>query len=261
MKVHSNKGWYSPSNLWYRVHSLFLLAITGLSHLPDFILWASCQILKIAGCACVGNAGNVFPSPRVSHPDMHHGSCETHVPWCMPGSLTSGLLLNRWRGKRSRHSRRMRKPQVYVSGKRPMGVASHNKPDHSYFMSFHIDNIMICTKTEIFFTNSIKISLCWITQSASPSSFVTIVYTLTKTFAKHVNICTSFIAPNISKPKLKPHCSYGSYYRYQCWFSPVTIFNQYFKTLMYRSILMGTLSNSPYTKSCFLYAKYPFTET
>ena len=43
-----------------------------------------------------------------------------HVPWCMPGSLTSGFLWSRWRGKCSRHSRRMRNPQFYVSGKRPM---------------------------------------------------------------------------------------------------------------------------------------------
>ena len=26
--------------------------------------------------------------PRVSDPDMHHGTCLTHVPWCMSGSLT-----------------------------------------------------------------------------------------------------------------------------------------------------------------------------
>ena len=38
----------------------------------------------------------------------------------MPWSLTSGFLWNRWRGKRSRHSRRMRNPQFYVSGKRPI---------------------------------------------------------------------------------------------------------------------------------------------
>ena len=28
--------------------------------------------------------------PRVSDPDMHHGTCVMHVPWCMPGSLTGG---------------------------------------------------------------------------------------------------------------------------------------------------------------------------
>ena len=56
--------------------------------------WASYQIRKIAGCACAGNAGNVPPrrqfqrKPLVSDPAMHHGTCVTHVPWCMSGSLT-----------------------------------------------------------------------------------------------------------------------------------------------------------------------------
>ena len=58
--------------------------------------WASYQIRKIAGCACAGNAGNVSPrrrfqrKPVVSDPGMHHGTCVTHVPWCMSGSLTCG---------------------------------------------------------------------------------------------------------------------------------------------------------------------------
>ena len=58
--------------------------------------WASYQIRKIAGCACAGNVGIVFPHPRfqgkplVSDPDMHHCTCVTHVPWCMSGSLTCG---------------------------------------------------------------------------------------------------------------------------------------------------------------------------
>ena len=60
------------------------------------------------------------PSLRVDDPDMHHGTCVTHVPWCMPGSLTSGFPWSRWQGKRSRHSWRMCNSQVYVSGKRPM---------------------------------------------------------------------------------------------------------------------------------------------
>ena len=60
------------------------------------------------------------PPPRLSDPDMLQGTCVTHVPWCMPGSLTSGFLWTRWRGKRSRHSRRMRNPQFYVPGKKPM---------------------------------------------------------------------------------------------------------------------------------------------
>ena len=58
--------------------------------------WASYQIRKIAVCACAGNAGNVFPrrrlhrKPLVSDPGMHHGTCVTHVPWCMSASLTRG---------------------------------------------------------------------------------------------------------------------------------------------------------------------------
>ena len=78
------------------------------------------QTRKIAGCACAGLAGNVSPPTRVSDPDMHHGTCVTHVPWCLPESLTSGFLWSRWRGKRCRHSRCKRNPQFYVSGKRPM---------------------------------------------------------------------------------------------------------------------------------------------
>ena len=41
--------------------------------------WASCQIRKMAGCACARNAGNVSPLPRVGDPDMHFGACVTHV--------------------------------------------------------------------------------------------------------------------------------------------------------------------------------------
>ena len=58
--------------------------------------WASYQIRKIAGCACAGNAGNVFPThrlqrkPLVSDPGMHQGTCVTQVPWCMSESLTWG---------------------------------------------------------------------------------------------------------------------------------------------------------------------------
>ena len=66
-----------------------------------------------------------FPRPRVSDPDMRHGTCVMHVPWCMPGSLTHGFLWSRWWGKRSRHSQRMRNLQFYVSGKRPMDYRSN----------------------------------------------------------------------------------------------------------------------------------------
>ena len=63
------------------------------------VLWASFQIRKIAGAHAPGMPGTFPPSPQVSDPDMHHGTCVTHVPWCMPGLLTSGFLWNRRRGK------------------------------------------------------------------------------------------------------------------------------------------------------------------
>ena len=82
-------------------------------------LWASYQIRKIAGCACAGNAGNVLPArrlqrkPLVCDPVMRDARAVMHV----------GIANPRWRGKRSRHTWRMRNPQVSVSGKRPMGTA------------------------------------------------------------------------------------------------------------------------------------------
>ena len=51
--------------------------------------------------------------------------CVAHVPWCMSGSLTRG-----WRGKRSQNSQRMRNPQLYVSGKRPMYYYIHEDTRH-----------------------------------------------------------------------------------------------------------------------------------
>ena len=65
----------------------------------DITPWASCQIRKIAVAHAPGMPGTFSPSPQVSDPDMHHGTCVTHVPWCMPGSLYSSFLWNWRRGK------------------------------------------------------------------------------------------------------------------------------------------------------------------
>ena len=69
-----------------------------------------------------GMPGTFSPPPRASDPDMHHGMCVTHVPWCMSRSLARCFLWSRGRGKRSRHSWRMHSPRFYASGKRPMGT-------------------------------------------------------------------------------------------------------------------------------------------
>ena len=77
-----------PRSLWIR------LLVSRV--ILDSILWTSYQIRKTAGCACTGNAGNVFPitdfqsKPLVNDPGMHRGTCVTHMPWCMSGSLTRG---------------------------------------------------------------------------------------------------------------------------------------------------------------------------
>ena len=50
-------------------------------------------LCNIAG-ACTGNAGNIFPAinfnrkPLVRDHGVHHGTCVTHVPWCIQWSLT-----------------------------------------------------------------------------------------------------------------------------------------------------------------------------
>ena len=51
---------------------------------------ASCQIRKFAGSHAPGMSETFSTPSRVSDPDMHHGTCVIHVPWCMPESLTHG---------------------------------------------------------------------------------------------------------------------------------------------------------------------------
>ena len=58
--------------------------------------WTSYQIRKIAGCACAGNAGSVFPANALKGnrglaiPACIMARAGPHVPWCMSGSLTCG---------------------------------------------------------------------------------------------------------------------------------------------------------------------------
>ena len=76
--------------LCFWVHVVFLYIGEACATL--LCQWASYQIRKIAVCACAGNAGNIFPATDfeqlVSDPGKHHGTCVTHVPWCMSGTLT-----------------------------------------------------------------------------------------------------------------------------------------------------------------------------
>ena len=69
------------------------------------------RYVKLRVAHASGMPGTFSPPPGVRDPDMHHGTCVTHVPWRMPGSLTSGFLWSWWRGKRSCYSQRVRNPQ------------------------------------------------------------------------------------------------------------------------------------------------------
>ena len=53
------------------------------------------RYIKIRVALAPGIPGTFSPPPRISDPEMHHGTCVTHVPWCMPGSLTSGFIWRR----------------------------------------------------------------------------------------------------------------------------------------------------------------------
>ena len=109
-------------------HKINAMCATTRAHCLDQVTWKLwyhgplARYVKLRVAHAPGMPGTFSPPPRVSDPDMHLGTCATHVPWCMPGSLTNGFHWSRWRGKRFRHLRRMRNPQCYVCGKMPMAV-------------------------------------------------------------------------------------------------------------------------------------------
>ena len=109
------------SSYFHSVNSPWPNDVTDLGyHWPTSRYGPVIRYPKLRVARAPGMPGTFSPPPRVSDPDMHHGTCVTHVTPCMPGSLASGFLWSQWRRKRFRHSRRMRNPRFYVSGKRPM---------------------------------------------------------------------------------------------------------------------------------------------
>ena len=109
------------------------------------VIWDSAhgplaRYVKLGVAHAPGMPGPFSLPARVRDPDMHHGTCVTHVPWCMPRSLTGGFHWSRWRGKRSRHSRCVRNPQFYVSGKR---TVPHEIKQGDIVLSVHM-YVYIC---------------------------------------------------------------------------------------------------------------------
>ena len=105
---------------------------------------------KLRVAPAPGMPGTFNQPSRVSDPDMHHGTCVTHLRWSMSELLTSGFRWSRWRGKRSRHSRRMHNPQFCVSGKRLMLYAAiefAKQTDFStiwFFYNILLDTLRAC---------------------------------------------------------------------------------------------------------------------
>ena len=69
----------------FDIHLCFLYV----AHVCRLIHWPLTRYATLRVAHAPGMSGTVSPPPRVSDPDMHHGTCVTHAPWCMPGSLTS----------------------------------------------------------------------------------------------------------------------------------------------------------------------------
>ena len=86
---------YWRMNTWYRTCRFISHARSF--YFLDFTMpspWASSQISTNHGLRMRRECRERFPchrpqrKPLVSDPDMHHGTCVTHMPWCMSGSLT-----------------------------------------------------------------------------------------------------------------------------------------------------------------------------
>ena len=131
---------------------------------------------KLRATHAPGMPGMFSPLPGVSDPDMHRGTCATHVPWCMSGSVTSGFLWSRWRGKRSRHSQRMCNPRFYVSGKRPVmqPLMTHTTEAKHELGSCELTNECICN-THLVFIAQLTPLLSVMRISDSRTSLVTLI--------------------------------------------------------------------------------------
>ena len=119
------------SQHWFRQWSGAIILV---AQRHKAVIWSNLHIwlygpltrnVKLRVAHVPGMPGMLSPPPRVSDPDMHHGTCVTHVPRCMPWSQTGGFLWSQWRGKRSRHSRCMPNAQFYVSGEKSIARSSH----------------------------------------------------------------------------------------------------------------------------------------
>ena len=118
------KAWYCQATSYYLSQCwpdlCHYMSSIGHNDLSGSVHGPLARYVQLRVAHVLRMSGTFSTPPRINDPDRYYGTCVTHVPWCMPGSLTSGFLWSRWRGKCSRHSGRMRNPQFYISGTRPM---------------------------------------------------------------------------------------------------------------------------------------------
>ena len=110
--------WYNP----WQSRKVAFINMTAIS----FVLWASYQICKIAGCACAGNAGNVSPRRRIQRKLL------VTIPACIMARASRTCRdacrdhLPTVAGKTFPAFPAHVHPQFYVSGKRPMETHSRD---------------------------------------------------------------------------------------------------------------------------------------
>ena len=99
-----------------------------------------------------GTTSKVTVSKRSRHASRHvrHARAVMHV----------GIANPRWRGKRTRHSRRMRNPQFYVSGKRSMERVQNSSFECCNCMVSLNDMLLFVTAMKHQFVSSQKVKTC-----------------------------------------------------------------------------------------------------
>ena len=127
--------------------------------------YASYQIRKIAIAHALGMLGTFSPPPRISDPDMHHGTCVTRVPWWMHAGVANRRFpLKSVSGKTFPAFPAMHNPQFYASGKSPISSATF--PFHKNYSGRYIETYPLPYNLEYWQTRATNCALvidniCW----------------------------------------------------------------------------------------------------
>ena len=82
----SVRAWHG-CHRWYRFGDVAPVVYPGMDLLPDT---QNCELHMRRECRERFPRHWIQRKPLVNDPGMHHGTCVTHVPWCLSGSLTRG---------------------------------------------------------------------------------------------------------------------------------------------------------------------------